>query len=82
MYYGQITKVNTTNLVAAIVTDDLEDPDDLNSTTGEIEEDTGSTQKPAEAPKEGLNNQEVGIDTEPSQHNYRKTPGKTARCRK
>ena len=52
----------------AIITDNPEVPDDLDPTTGEIEWDIGSTQKPAEAPEEDLNNQEVGIDTEPSQH--------------
>ena len=37
------TKVNTNNLVSVVITDDLEDSDDLDPTTGEIEEDTGST---------------------------------------
>ena len=58
------TKVNTTNMVPAIVTDNPEDPEDLDSTEVEIEEDTGSTQKPPEAPEDGLRSPSVSNNTD------------------
>ena len=48
------TKVNPVSMVPAIVTDNTEDPEDLDHTEGEIEEDIGSTQKPPEAPEDSL----------------------------
>ena len=49
----------------AIVTDNPEDPEDLDHTNGEIEEDTGSTQKPPGALEDSLSIPSVSNNTDP-----------------
>ena len=41
-------------MVPVVTTDNPEDPEDLSDNKGEIEEDTGSIQKPIEEPEKSL----------------------------
>ena len=60
----KFTKVNPVNMVAVVTTDDPEDPGDLTDKEGEIEEDTGSTQKLLEEPEDNLSSPRVSNNTD------------------
>ena len=56
------------------------DPEYLDPYEGEIEEDTGSTQRPPEAPEDGLSSPNVSNSTDPSQHTQ-ETPWEESQVR-
>ena len=60
----KFTKVNPVNMVAVVTTDNPEDPEDLTDKEGEIEEDTGSTQKLLEEPEDNLSSPRVSNNTD------------------